>query len=420
MQRSLLALSLLLVAIPANAASRSALNRCSDATRELRGGTQKAYQSRDVAPLEVQDAISHINQHTDRYNRAQHFMDSAGPWDPKDPDLRECAELMQHERAYIESTMKKIEAARVAGEQQAPIVEAAKGDEKRRAFYMLAAVKFAETANAFENLKPAQAKALVDQLAPVEAACQKAWPAALTNTPQPPTQRSPSEYRIGGVTLPGNLSDQVDWWCWVSAHRTDLTKRALGNVYVTAERYGNHKLFFEEILKAGTEWSGSTEGWILDIARDEKPFMTGLRLAIGGWFAAFGLTVPEQPFPGLSEQITQIRAAVAAAAERNPLTPGADHDKAMEAGAKTAASKLYAKTSVVATWMDSNGWTIEQNALGIPRDRFRSGQVVYKVGADPWCTQRTFNYVEAHMGGGKYQHASEATLLPGIKVVKCK
>jgi hypothetical protein len=347
------------------------------------------------------------------------MMDSAGAWDPQDPDLAECAGLMQKSRAYIDSTTKKIQAAQAAGEKQAPILEATKGDEKRRAFFMLASVQVNDKASAFDNLKPAQAKALVEQLAPVDAACQKAWPEAGKTVPSLPSQRSPTEHRFGGAVLPGNLTDRADWWCYLASHRMELAAKALGNVYVVADRYGNHKLIFSEILKAGNEWSGSTEGWVLDIARDEKPFMAGLKTAIGSWYTAFALPVPEQPFPGLAEQIGQIREAVKAAASRNVVTPSKDHDKAMEGSARSAATKLYPKVTAVASWMDASGWTLEQNNLGIPLDRYRSGQVVYRVGGDPWCLQRSFNWVEPHMGGGKYQSPGGASLLGGVKIVKC-
>jgi hypothetical protein len=413
-------LTLVALSSPALAASRGHMNRCNDAAREIRGATSMVYATRDVEPKEVPNAISHINQHTDRYNRAKGMLDSAGPWDPRDPDLAECAELLDKEKAYIESTIAKIKTAQEAGTKQGPVLEAAKGEPQKRAFYMLATVAVSPTASIFNNLKPAEAKALVDGLAPVEEACKTAMPEAFAKQPALPTQNGGGlEYRNAGVALPGTLQDRADWWCWVSSHRMDLATKALGNVKVLAERYGNHHMTFPEILKAGATWRGSTMGWVLDIYRDEKPFMTGLRAAMGDWYRAFGVPMPEQPFPGLAEQITAVRAAVDGAASRNKIEPTTWHEKGMEAGAKAAAAKLYPKVSTPAAWMDADNWTVEQNALGIPLKRFRSGQVVYRVASDPFCQQRTFNYVEPHMGGGKYQADKEASLLEGVTIVKC-
>ena len=410
----------LFAAPSAFAASRGHMNRCSDATREVRGATQMVFADRAIEPKEVQSAISHINQHTERYNRAKGMMDSAGPWDAKGPDLSECGELLSKEKAYIDSTITKIKAAQLAGEKQAPVMKAAAGNDNREALMMLAALTVNPKGRVFDSQEPAQAKSIVDRLAPVESACKAAMPEAMNEMPATPTQGGGGgEYRSGGVVLPATLTDRADWWCWVSSHRMDLAAKALSNVPVMAERYGNHHYVFPEILKTGDAWSGSTEGWVLDIYRDEKPFMTGLNKAVGEWYAAFALAVPEQPFPGLSEQITAIRAAVDGAARRNRIEPSSAHDKSMEAGAKSAVSKLYSKVTPVAAWMDANNWTIEQNSLGYPTGRFRSGQVVYRVASDPFCLQRTFNYVEPHMGGGKYQSAAAAGLIGGVKIVKC-
>jgi hypothetical protein len=306
------------------------------------------------------------------------------------------------------------------GEKQAPVLKAAAGNDKRQVFVMLAAVAVNPKAKVFDNFKPAQAKLAVDALAPVDEACKAAMPEAFASQPATVSQSAGgAEYRAGGVTLPSGLLDRADWWCWVSNHRMELATKALGNLTALAERYGNHHMVFPEIIKAGEAWNGSTEGWLLDIYRDDKPFMTGLKAALGEWYKAFGVAMPEQPFPGLAEQIAAIRAAVNGAASRNRIEPSTDHDKTLEAGGKAAVMKLYPKVTAPAAWMDSNNWTIEQNALGIPTGRFRSGQVVYRVGSDPFCLRRTFNYVEPHMGGGKYQAAAAAGLLGGVTIVKC-
>jgi hypothetical protein len=413
-------LGVIALASSASAASRGHKNRCNDAAREIRGATSMEYASRDVEPKDVANATRHVNQHTDRYNRAKGMLDSAGPWDPRDPELAECSELLDKEKAYIESTIAKIKAAQEMGVRQGPVLEAANGDDRRRALYTLAALTVNPAATVFENLKPASARSLVDTLAPVEDACKGAMPEAFVKQPSLPTQNGGGVvYRTAGVQMPGSLQDRADWWCWIANHRTELATRALGNVTVIAERYGNHHVTFPEIVKAGATWRGSTMGWVLDVYRDERPFMTGLRSAIGEWFKAFGVPMPEQPFPGLAEQIAAVRAAVDGAAARNTIEPTTHHEKAMEAGAKAAAAKLYPKVATPAAWMDESNWTIEQNALGIPLKRFRSGQVVYRVGTDPFCLQRTFNYVEPHMGGGKYQADKEASLLEGVTIVKC-
>ncbi|MBM4346119.1 MAG: hypothetical protein FJ100_22325 [Deltaproteobacteria bacterium] len=397
---------------PAAAASRGHLNRCSDAVREIRGGTPRTFETRDIDPSEVESAISHINQHTERLNRAQRMMDSAGPWEASDPALAECVELMNKSRAYIASTQAKIRAAQASEAQQAPVLAAAKGENQRRVFFMLATIHLAKQARVFENLKPAEARALVDSLAPLEPLCQQALPDAAKTAPKLPDRNSAggSEMRTGGFALPSNLTERADWWCWLAAHRKELAVAALANVNVVAEGYGNHHMAFDEVLKKGDDWNGAGDPWLFLVASDSKPLVAGLKLALAPWYKAFEVEVPADSLAGLDDQIAKIRAAIIAAAARNPLQAGRDHDKAMESGAKAALGRIYPKVAVVASWMDAGAWTVEQNSLGIPLKRYRSGQLVYRVGSDPWCQRRTFNRVEPHMGGGKYGKAEEKLL----------
>ena len=408
------------LALPAAAADRPHLNRCSDATTELRGATAPMYKDRDVEPKEVQAATAHLNQHVERFNRAQKFLDSAGPWDQKDPDLAECVTLLQRERAYIENTSKKLQAAKALAVAQAPVLEAAKGDPQKRALYALATILVSDKTRVFDNLKPAEARAQVDSLAPVDAACQKAFPDTFKTAPVVVAGKPGStETLIGGVAIPSGIANRVEWWCYVSAHRTELATKALANVNVVAEHYGNHVMAFEDVLKPGDAWSGAAPSWIFEVVRDEKPFVAALKKAVAEWYTAFGVAMPAEPFPGLAEQIAKLRAAVPAAAARNHAEPTQNHDKAMEAGAKAIAVKLYPKVTTVATWMNEAGYIIDQNSLGIPIDRYRSGQIVYRVGNDPWCLKQSFTYLEPHMGGGKYQTVTLTGLLGGAIVMKC-
>ena len=378
------------------------------------------YKDREVEPQDVNAASAHLKQHLERFNRAQKFLDSAGPWDQADPDLAECVGLLQRERAYLEATSKKIQAARALAIQQAPVLEAAKGDQPRRALIALATTLVAEKTRVFENLQPAQAKALVDSLAPVDAACQRAFPEPAKSPPVVHAGRPGStETLIGGVALPSGLTERADWWCFVAAHRPELAAKALASVAVVAEHFGNHRLAFEDVLKAGPDWSGAAPTWLFDIARDEKPFVAGLKKAMAEWYKAFGIAAPAEPFPGLAQQIDKVRAAIVAAAGRNHAEPTQHHDKAMEAGARAVAAKLYPKVASVASWMNEAVWIINLNRRDVPIDRYRSGQVVYRVGSDPWCLQQSFTYLEPHMGGGKYQSVTLAGLLGGATVLKC-
>ena len=405
----------LVSAAPSWAADRAHMNRCSDATTELRGATAPIYKDRDIEPTEIAKASPHLTQHLERFNRAKKFLDSAGPWDPKDPDLRECVGLLSHELAYVEATSKKIQLARALAAQEGPVLEAAKGDAQHHGLLALATVLVSEKTAVFEHLTAAQAKAQVDSLAPVDAACQKAFPNAAKTPPEVHAGKwGTTEALIGGVALPSKLSENSTWLCYVAAHRAELVAKALLNVSVD-----NHDIAFGDVLKPGDAWNGSAPMWIFELAHDEKPWLAKRKVALAAWYKAFGVAMPADPFPGLAEEIGQIRKAVMAAAERNVPTPGTNHDKALEGGVRGVAAKLQPKVTTLATWLNEAGWTFEQNKLGVPIDRYRSGYIVYRVTGDPWCLQQPFTYTEPHIGGGKYQSSALEGMTGAGTAVKC-
>lgn len=69
--------------------------------------------------------------------------------------------------------------------------------------------------------------------------------------------------------------------------------------------------------------------------------------------------------------------------------------------------------------MDSAEFTIEKNGLGVPLNRYRSGQVLFKVRPAKFCMQRTFSYNEPYAGGGKYP-SSSAKVLAASRFVSCE
>lgn len=407
------------VATSALSATRTQLNRCSDAARELRSGPTFTWQNKDVAPSEVNAAAAHLRDVVQRFEHAKKLLDDTGEWNGNDPELKDCVTQFQRYIDYFEATKKKLASAAAAAKQDAPVADAAEGKETHDAVAVFAAVQLEPTANVFGNRQPAQARALYDSLDPVLAACKQAHPEGVEAVPAMPKSSNGSVLRIAGVQLSNTLSSDAPWQCFVAFHREALARRAIGNVRATVPGYGNYTLILEEIHQKGARWNGAEGNWVFDLASDPAPFLGKLHTAQSSWYQAFGFAAPEGAPEGLAARLTALKQEVAAAAERNHVEPGSEHDRAIEGSARAQVDELYPKLKVVSAWMDAAGWTVEQNALGVPIDRFRSGQIVYRVGSDPWCRQRTFNWVEKHMGGGSYASPGKATLLEGVKVVNC-
>lgn len=86
--------------------------------------------------------------------------------------------------------------------------------------------------------------------------------------------------------------------------------------------------------------------------------------------------------------------------------------------AKSSLKKLFADATPKGSFMDAAGWTIEKNSLGVPLNRFRSGQLLFKRAAFKYCEQRNFSYNEVHQGGGSYAKG-QVKVLSTVRFVTC-
>jgi hypothetical protein len=94
------------------------------------------------------------------------------------------------------------------------------------------------------------------------------------------------------------------------------------------------------------------------------------------------------------------------------------HDAAGEAAARKALKGIFGDAKVVAQVMDAADFTIDKYPTGIPRERYRSGKILYKRPKARWCEQRTFTYAEPYAGGGRYAKG-ETKILAATRFVAC-
>lgn len=94
------------------------------------------------------------------------------------------------------------------------------------------------------------------------------------------------------------------------------------------------------------------------------------------------------------------------------------HDKAAEAGAAKAVTRVF-KGNVVKSGMLLGEWSIAKNGLDIPTEQYRTGAVLFKAKESRWCQYREFTAHKTYMGGGKYQQAMSFTFA-GVRYQKCK
>lgn len=410
---------LLALEAAAGAATNTARNRCSDAVRILRGNPSMAFRDRDVDPLAVKNAVAHHRQVVEGWNMASAKINQIPPaeLDVNDPDLAECVAEVRKWRAYITDLEAKIQRAEGQGAKLGPFLDAVRPYE--RSLYALLAVAFDAGADPLTNAKKEDARRILDELGSVEKACAAQVPDAGAALPGQHGGPGGQVQRSGGVAISAELARNADAWCFVARSRVELMTRALGNKHFHAEGYGNYGILLPEAIEAVTRGGGNMEAWIADMVVFPEAFKEKLRAEAAAWYAATGIAMPAEPFAALDAKLDELRAAIDAAAPRAAPFPSGPHDSTIEKGAARTLLEIYPRAKVVKAVMDSPDYTISKNGVGIPTDRYRSGQILFKLPGARWCAQRTFSYVEPYSGGGRFARASKVNVLGATRFLSC-
>lgn len=416
----LILIALALAAVEgAEAATRMAMNRCSDAARTVRSAGRKHYEGKEVGPLDVQAATAHYNSVGGYFLRANAQLAQVpeGELDWKDPALKECHEELVAWKVYLAELKTKIQGAGAGAAVLGPFLAEVKPFE--RALFTLAAAHLDPAADVFNGRKPEEVRQIADDMAKVEKLCGEKFPAAGKSPPAPPASSGGQYQRVAGVAIPASFSQSADNWCWIAAHRSELIARGAGNRSVHVEGYGNVQLVLPELLKKYSAQNPGMDPWVAAMLLDPKDYFDKLRKAQSADDAASGVGSGAKDGGAVSGWLKELQAKVDAAAPQVKFPPAGGRDAALESAAAKALSRIYPDAKVAASHMDAAGWTIEKNGLGIPLSRFRSGQIAFSVPGSKWCMQRGFNWVETYSGAGNYEPPGGASILGGTRFLAC-
>lgn len=408
---------LCLVAGVSHGASQTAKNRCSDAVRILRQQGSMPYKSQDVDPLKVEGVKAHLSQVMESFERAKGQIKQIpqGEFNKEDPELKECWDTLRSWADYIMLIQLKMKQASEVGSSLGPFLTKVKPHTD--AMLTLAAVEIAPAANVLGQTTAEKARAMLQGLAEVEKECASLG-ADVGNAPLDDSH-SPggNERRIAGVVFHDGFTKRGNNWCHVAKKRVELMTAAAGNRVVHVEGFGAYNLLVPEAVAKTSASHPDLEAWVVEILKDKAGFLKQRDEAATAWNTAVGVT--PSATSGIAAQLDELQKKVDAAAAQLPLPKGEHHGGDLEGKAKAALKKLFADASPRSVFMDAPGWTIEQNSRGVPLNRFRSGQIVFKRPAFTHCEQRTFSYNEPHQGGGSYA-AGQVQILSAVRFVSCE
>lgn len=409
-----------LCSFPALAASNAAKNRCADAVRILRGGPTHIYQTADIDATQVQKAQAHWNQIAANWNLANNQMKQVPPGDlvKGDPELKECFTALADYQDYVKLLKGKLDAAQGQATTLGPFLAEVKPFEK--SFLHLAAVAIVPEADILVNLKAADARKILSDLATVAQTCAAKMPEAGQNPPAPVPQKQGQSQTYGHVHLPDDFTHKADHWCWVAKNREALMQTASANKGVDVEGYGNYTMAFEDLGKQYGPEHPTMDAWLAVLLVNPADFLTKLDVARDRWFTEIGLTAPkERKSDSLKARIAELQKLVDQVAPQVPKPTPGPHDAKIEAGAGKTLKGIFPGAKVNLAVMDSPDWTVRKNSLGIPLERYRSGQMVFSVPGSKWCQQRAFSYAETWVGNG-FAPSSTVDVLPMTRFLACK
>lgn len=392
---------------PAAAASRAAKNRCNDAVMILRSNPGKAYERESIEPLDPANAKRHRAQVVDGVTRARAKLAQIpdGEYDEADAELAECVGELRAWTTYVELLDGKLAVAEADAKVFVPFLATVRPREK--AFMHVLTMAADPATRALDNVPAADLRTALDDLATVEGVCA-GLPAGYAEPPA----------GYDGKLPVATLKNRPFAWCRIAKRRTELAAAYLSHKTFAVEGYGAYGIVIPELLGKIEAGKGMMDAWVADIVLDPAAFRAKLAAAAGVWYRTLGVPVPAQPTAGVDAMIDGLIAKVDALAptlhfETGPRAP------AIEAKVAGSLGKLYKGAKPVAYAMDAADFTITKSGAGIPLDRFRSGQVMFRIARTKHCMQRMFSYVETYAGGGRYQRGA-VKILGATRFLACK
>jgi len=410
--------TLLALAGPAGAASRQAKNRCMDAAKILR--SKKHYLGKEISPLEAKNAMTHAKQVVGSWKQAQAIMAQVpkGELDWKDPELKDCAgEILAHKN-YMQELVGKLNAANAGASTLMPFLNEVKPYEN--SLYTLAGAHFSPATDVFNGRPPAEIRKYQEDMAAVEKICDEKMPDAGSTTPVMPTSGPGQQYRrVVGFAIPDSFSKHADNWCWIAKNRKKLLDKAAGSRHTVVDGYGNVGMVLPMTLKDLSVENPGMDTWVASMLLDPNKYFDKLQKARDADNAAMGTEPVAADNSVVEGWLKELQAKVDATAPQGKFPSAKGHDSTIESSAAKAVKRIYPEAKVVASHMDAAGWTIEKNGLGIPLNRYRSGQLAFSLPGSKWCLHRTFNWVEAYSGAGNYEPPDGASILPSTRFLAC-
>ncbi len=373
-------------------AGRRAENRCADAARELRGIVSSRAPAEENLPT-TKGRLQHISEVLASTRKLVPEIDQ------NDPSVAECTELVaQAEKIalYLKGRQDRLE------RQQAFFT---KHKDKEKTVNLLADLYRTryEGKDLINGADASVVKGWRDTLKALDATCKSDWP----------------EYD-GKMVAQEPFESFPNNWCYMASGADVLTNLLLKRKRWFVQGWGFPLMHIPDLLvKLPKEPEAGMDAWLADLVVDDAEFKTKYNLVVQAYMDVLGYDSTGAIYDPIAEGLAKLRAAIDEAAPRATLADTGHHDASLEGRAALSLKKIFADARIVRSVMDAPGYSIDKNAFGIPKSRYRSGQIMFKLPKSQHCLVRTFNYVEDYAGAGTYA-PSQVNVLGSTRFASCK
>lgn len=319
--------------------------------------------------------------------------------DQNEPSVAECTELVAKAdkiALYLKGRQEKLERLR-------DFFEKHKDEEKTVNIIFNLFQKSQQDKDLINGAAASVVKGWRDSLSTLDAACKTDWPDYEGKlVPVEPLHANPSN------------------WCYVASGAEKLMNILLKRKRWAVEGWGMPLMQIPELLeRLPTKPETGMDAWLAVMVIDDAEYKAAFDKVVDAYLDELGYKSTGAFYEPIAEALAKLRTAIDEAAPKNTFVDTGYHHPSLEARAATSLKKIFANATPVRSMMDAPGYTIEKNRIGIPLDRYRSGQILFKMPKTPHCLARTFNYVEDYAGGGTYA-PGEVKILGSTRFTSCK
>ncbi|MEJ7625133.1 MAG: hypothetical protein WKF34_14165 [Pyrinomonadaceae bacterium] len=199
-----------------------------------------------------------------------------------------------------------------------------------------------------------------------------------------------------------NIAERFGDWCDMADRQNEFRLAALE----AARKNTSGEFVYgwrSEINKALTDTNGVVWDDVQTMLFEPAKWKAKEMIRMEKMASENGGTVPANIFDSLARDLQPLKAKIENDSKTNKWEAPGHKDAAIEGLARAKYLAAFKGIVIVQSGMDSSGWKVFKNFLGIPTEQIKGGWLLVKMpNQSGLCQGRQFSVKKTYMGGGRY------------------